>query len=203
MSKGLNAAEKRQQLGRDCAKYHLDLTCLQETKVAASDDLELASGHKLVLIQQRTAKYRGLGFVIAPRLKPFVRQWYVSDRVAVLDLAIPYRDGTFCQCRVVNAYGPTSQRVRENPSVSEQFYAELNSAIKAPARFLVFVCGDFNSKLGKRTAAELMAWGPVTKMVKHWPTFWQYMFFCLQHSLHHASRHKTMWTGWFKDRTHC
>ena len=111
-----------------------------------------------MLIQQRTAKYRGLGFVIAPRLKPFVRRWwYVSDRIAVLDLAIPCRDGTFCQCRVVNAYGPTSQRVRENPSVSEQFYAELNSAIKAPARFLVFVCGDFNSKLGKRTAADIEA----------------------------------------------
>lgn len=80
--RGLNAAEKRQQLGRDCAKYHFDLTCLQETKVAVSDDLGLASGHKLVLIQQRTAKYRGLGFVIVPRLKPFVRRWwYVSDRV--------------------------------------------------------------------------------------------------------------------------
>ena len=60
------AAEKRQQLGRDCAKYHFGLTCLQEMKVAVSDDLELASGHKLVLIQQRTAKYRGLGFITAP-----------------------------------------------------------------------------------------------------------------------------------------
>ena len=37
-----------------------------------SDDLELASGHKLVFIQQKTAKYRGLGFVIGPRLQPFV-----------------------------------------------------------------------------------------------------------------------------------
>ena len=108
--RGLNAAEKRQQLGRDCAKYHLDLTCLQETKVAASDDLELASGHKLVLIQQQTAKYRGLGFVIAPRLKPFVRRWwYMSDHIAVLNLAIPCWDSTFCQCRVANAYRPTSQ----------------------------------------------------------------------------------------------
>ena len=89
--RGLKAAEKRQQLGRDCAKYHLDLTCLQETKVAVSDDLELASGHKLVFIQQNTAKYRGLGFVIGPRLKPFVRQWwYVSDRVAALDLREAY-----------------------------------------------------------------------------------------------------------------
>ena len=41
--------------------------------------------------------------------------------------------------------------------MSEQFYAELNSAIKAPARFLVFVCGDFNSKLGKCTAADIEA----------------------------------------------
>ena len=29
--------------------------------------------------------------------------------------------------------------------------------IKAPARFLVFVCGDFNSKLDKRTAADMEA----------------------------------------------
>ena len=95
----------------------LNITCLKETKVAASDDIELASGHKLVLIQQRTAKYRGLGFVIAPRLKPFVRRWwYVSDHIAVLDLAIPCQDGTFCQCRVVNAYGPTfseSERIHQ------------------------------------------------------------------------------------------
>ena len=118
-----------------------------------------------------------------PQLKPFVRQWwYVSDRVAVLDLAIPCRGGTFCQCRVVNAYAPTSQGVRESPSVSEQFYVELNSAIKAPARFLVFVCGDFNSTLGKRTTADIkkqgwaaawehMAGGPAMTMVKHWQTF--------------------------------
>ena len=101
--RGLNTADKRQQLGRECTKYHFDLICLQETKVAASDDLELVCGHKLVLIQQLTAKYRGLGFVIASQLKPFVRRWwYVSDRIAVLDVAIPCQDGTFCQCRAVN-----------------------------------------------------------------------------------------------------
>ena len=30
--------------------------------------------------------------------------------------------------------------------------------------------------------------------------FWQYMGFHLQHSFHHASRHKTTWTGWLKDQ---
>lgn len=52
--------------GQRLREYHLDSTCLQETKVAVTEDLELASGHKLVLIQQRTAKYRGLGFINAP-----------------------------------------------------------------------------------------------------------------------------------------
>ena len=163
-------------------------------KVAVSEDLKLASGHKLVLIQQRTTKYRGLGFIIAPWLKPFVhRWWYVSDRVAVLDLAIPCWGDTFCQCRVVNAYGPMSQWVRENPSMSEQFYAELNSAIKAPARFLFLsVVTSTQSwvsaqqliwKQGWTAAWEHMAWGPAMTMVKHWPTFWRCTWlFCLQHS---------------------
>lgn len=72
--RGLNSSEKRQQLSRDCAKYHLDLTCLQETKVPANEVHTLATGHQLVLIEQRKAKYRGLGFIIAPRLKPFVHR---------------------------------------------------------------------------------------------------------------------------------
>ena len=38
-------------------------------------------------------------------------------------------------------------------------------------------------------------------MVKHWPTFWQYMFFfACNTAFHHASRHKTTWTGWLKDQ---
>ena len=210
--RGLTATEKRQQLGRDCAKYHLDLICLQETKVVVNDVIELASRQKLVLIQQQTAKYRGLGFVIAPRLKPFVRRWwYVSDRVAVLYLAIPCRDGTLCHYRVVNAYGPTSLRVRENPSVSDQLYAELNSAIKAPARFLVFVCGDFNSKLGKRTTTDIDA-GLDSCMGAHGmgtrndngEALVSFMavngFFACNTAFQHASRHKTTWTGWLKDQ---
>ena len=101
------------------------------------------SGLKLVIMQQQTAKYGGLGLIIAPRLKLFVRQlWYMSDCLTDLDLSIPCRDGTLCQCQVVNAFGPTSQRVREIPSVSELFYAELNSA--SPSLFLVFVCGNLN-----------------------------------------------------------
>lgn len=53
----LIASEKQQQLSRDCAKYYLGLTWLQEMKVAVNEGFELASEHKLVLIQQQTANH--------------------------------------------------------------------------------------------------------------------------------------------------
>ena len=49
---------------------------------------------------------------------------------------------------MVNAYEPTMQKVMDNPAVRDRFY-ERSSTVTAPSRFQVFVCGDFNSKLGK------------------------------------------------------
>lgn len=110
----------------------------------------------------------------------------------------------------MNAYGPTSQRVKENPSVSEQFYTELASAINAPSRYLVFVCGDFNSKLGKRTTADIEAGlefclgthGMGTRN-DNGETLANFMtmksLFACNTAFQHASRHKTTWTGWLRD----
>ena len=77
----------------------------------------------------------------------------------------------------------------------------MNSAIKAPAGFLVFVCGDFNSKLGKHTTADIKAGLDCCMgahgMVKHW----RYMaFFACNTSFQHTGRHKTTWSEWLKDQ---
>ena len=155
--RGLSAKEEKEQLGRDCSAYALDLVCVQETKVPEYDEINLSSGHncKLILMQQKTAKYRGLGFVIEPSLIPHVRSWwYVSDHVAVIDIAIPNPGGRFTECHVINAYGPTMQKTTDNPALRDRFYAELSSAVTAPSRFQVFVCGDFNSKLRQMTLED-------------------------------------------------
>ena len=147
--RGLSAKEKKQQLGRDCHAYKLDLVCIQETKITNYDEITLASGHKLVLLQQKTAKHRGLGFVISPRLIPHTHSWwYISDRVAAIELSIPTSQGKSTYCRVINAYRPTLQKASENSSLLDCFYAELSKAASAPSRCQVFVCGNFNSKLG-------------------------------------------------------
>jgi hypothetical protein len=66
-----------------------------------------------------------------------------------MDLFLPLRNGHTTRCRIVNVYGPTTEIVQENLSLVESLYDELSTAIKVPSRWLLFVCGDFNAKMGK------------------------------------------------------
>ena len=73
----------------------------------------------------------------------------MSDNVAYIDLDLPSRSGEFTQCRVINAYGPTSPAAEKNPQLLDDFYDELSSAVNVPSNNELFICGDFNSRLGK------------------------------------------------------
>ena len=54
-------------------------------------------------MQQKTAKFRGLGFVVGRRLIPHVRSWWhISDRVAVINIAIPNKSGHITECLWTN-----------------------------------------------------------------------------------------------------
>ena len=129
-------------------------------------------------MEQKTAKFHGIGFVIGPCLIPHIQSWwYVSNRVAVINVAIPNPEGRFTEYRVVNAYGLTMENLMNNPAVRDRFYEERISAATATSQFQVFVCGDFNSKLGHNTPKDEeavlsavlvpMAKAYATAMVKH------------------------------------
>ena len=97
--RGLTSATKKKTLGADCEHYNVDILCIQETKAKAQWEYLLQSGHKLILMQQKEASHRGLGFVIGPRLLDYIiRYRYARDHVAILDIAIPTRNGTPVQC---------------------------------------------------------------------------------------------------------
>ena len=111
---------------------------------------QLHTGHRLILMQQKTATYRGLGFIIGPRLLDHVLSFAnISDRVAFIDLSLPLKNSATTKCRVINVYGPTAERVKEDPNLVDTLYDELSSVITIPARWQLFICGDFNSKLAK------------------------------------------------------
>ena len=57
--------------------------------------------------------------------------------------------------RIVNCYSPTLPRSIQNPAIIEQFYDELTVSVEVPSRYEVFVTGDFNAKLGKRTLSDV------------------------------------------------
>ena len=51
----------------------------------------------------------------------------------------------------MNCYSPTNPRTISNPAATDQFYRELQEAITVPARYELWILGDFNAKLGKRS----------------------------------------------------
>ena len=42
----------------------------------------------------------------------------------------------------------------QNPRIADEFYCELQEAIRIPARHELFIMGDFNARLGKRTVSD-------------------------------------------------
>ena len=101
-------------------------------------------------MDQKQCRHGGLGFAISPRMNQFVSSYgYVSDRVAVMDLKIPSSSGQQIHYRIVNAYGPTSKRVLDNPQLVQNFYETLSSSCDVPSRYEFYVMGDLNAKLGK------------------------------------------------------
>ena len=83
--------------------------------------------------------YKGLGFIISPRLWPhIVSHKRISNSVAYVDFRIPISaSSTSIQksllFRVVKAYGPTFPKAAQNPKLRDIFYDKLSEAINAPA----------------------------------------------------------------------
>ena len=209
--RGLKAASKRQTLGEDCKHYNIDIACIQETKVATHSEQLLHTGHKLVFMQQKQSHHHGLGFIISPRLLDHVLSYtYISDRIAFIDLCVPMRNGSNTKCRIVNVYGPTSERAREDPNLIDTLYAELKSTINVPARWQLFVCGDFNAKLGKLREADKEAglgtcigsYG-LGKRNNNGDALAEFItvhgLFVTNTAFKHPCRHRTTWTGHIAD----
>ena len=209
---GLSKSIKRDNLANECLKYKMDIACLQETKSKLHEDLFLHNGYRLIIMEQRDSYHGGLGFIISPRMRDYVKSYsYISDRVAVLDLLIPTKSGAPVHYRMVNAYGPTTPRAQSNPQAVIDFYQSLSHAINVPSRWEYYICGDFNSKLGKVSLEESTetnisdhvgryAVGRRNSNGEHLLNFlFEHDLFACNTAFQHPCRHMTTRTGWMKD----
>ncbi len=208
---GLTAASKRETLGSDCEHYNIDILCIQETKTKEHWEQHLQSKHKLILLQQKDSYHRGLGFVISPRLMNNVVSFRnISDRVATLDITIPTKSGEPKKCRIINAYGPTSEKAIEDSTLLDNFYEELEAALRLPARWMVYICGDFNAKLGKYQPDNdeagyrscMGAYGCGTRNSNGFALLSflsTHGLFACNTAFKHPAKHRTSWTCHIKD----
>ena len=202
---------KQHELGRDCNFYNIDILAIQETKCTQFSDEKLPTKNRLILFDQKDSYHGGLGFVISEKICPFVEKWKsLSDRVAYLDVKLPARNGSFTNCRFVNVYCPHSKITSKSPHKLKQFYDQVNTATNVPARWELFILGDFNSKLGKRTYEDVDCgfgrymgrYGNGTRN-DNGESLLNFIIdndlFATNTSFKHKSRHVTTYTGWTKD----
>ena len=161
LSNSLNIV-RRENMVKDSIRFKFDLVCLQETKCSGYEE-SMSNGHKVVLLEQSAGWiHYGLGFIISPALIPRVVAWRsISDRVAYIDLRLSGRNGTSRMMRIVNVYGPTikcvtdsTNKVSGTSKAAEAYYDNVKTAIKVPARYDLFIAGDFNARLGSCSASD-------------------------------------------------
>lgn len=142
--RGLVKPEKRLALAKDLVSYQVDICCLQETKVSEHTD-EMIGGYKIILLPSKTRHY-GLGFALnkfwTDKLLTYEA---ISDRIAVATFQLSKRT----TMKVVNVYAPTQMLANAKKQIIEEFYEQLDDLLcKINKQTLLFIAGDFNSKIG-------------------------------------------------------
>ena len=117
--RGLKCEYKKEELGKECERYKIDILAIQETKIKIDEPKtkKLNTGHNLLLFEQNKAGYRGLGFVISKNFTENVKNHkYISDRVSYIDVELKHKAKNKTKLRIVNAYGPTEEKAETNQS---------------------------------------------------------------------------------------
>lgn len=199
---------KRELLGNDCYRYGLDIIGLQETKCVNAEDYILHNKYRIIIFDQKEQCHGGIDFAISLKMQPYITTYNnISDRVCYIDLSMPLKGGGNKKIRVVNCYGYTSLRAKQNPDKLNKFYDELHSVAHVPSKWELFIIGDFNSKLGKRTQNDLITSNHSGKIGRHGvgtrnENGEQMLEFMVGEDLtacntlfDHPSRHKLTWQG--------
>ncbi len=84
----------------------------------------------------------GVGIVVEQDLNPTFKQ--ISDRICQAEIRLQKR-----KLIAISVYAPTLSQSEKQPEVREEFYQQLDAAIKkVPSRDICVVLGDFNAKTG-------------------------------------------------------
>ena len=149
---GCRKEDKQQLIYQDALKYGLQILGITETHVVREDILTITARHQTKQRRykvyhggiQCTYQYTGTCFLIEESLNPRFKR--ISDRI--LTAKIQLNNDHYAT--IVVAYAPTLIKRKQNPSIREEFYDQLNSLPSEHKnnKYLLLVIGDFNAKTG-------------------------------------------------------
>ena len=134
-------------IGRELARYNINITALSETRISGSSELiEEGAGYTFFTIGRPEGKPRhaGVGFAIRSTMVPqFEDQPQgINERLMSMKLKLSQTHSAV----LLSVYASTLASTDEE---KEAFYSNLNDAISAvPFKHQLFVLGDFNVRVG-------------------------------------------------------
>ena len=135
--------------------YSIYIVGLQKTKIMLSLVQKLPGNYVLRCIPEST-HHHGIAFVVSLKLDPHLRKFCsVSDCVVEFQLPTS-KQAKPSKLFIIVAYGPHTWLCSESPHTRDNFYDSLQRAwIQAKeGKYLTFIIGDFNSKVGRQLSDE-------------------------------------------------
>ena len=153
----INNAANLEQLRNDLRKKKVDIGCLQETYHDEEIFSEL-DGHLIFVRGKEEDSHHnyGQGFYVSDEwYKNLLDIHYISNRISVIQFYLNDMDKTNI-LTIMNIYASTSLISMKNPEKLQSFYEllEKNYMYYKSRSSLLFLCGDFNAKLGKEIGNE-------------------------------------------------
>ena len=168
--------------------------------------------YRLIIFEQTGGKsHAGLGFMINCKLLGSFRSYgKISERVTFVDFFFRSKGGGARNCRFVNCYGHTQPNTKNDPQLNVTFYKQLTAAVSVPANNDLYVLGDFNARLGRKTGLDVKCgysdyMGSFGKGARNdnGEALLGFMtingLFAANTCFKHSSRHVTTHTGYVKD----
>jgi len=186
-------AANLEQLRNDLKMKKIDIGCLQETYHDEDIYLSELDGHLIFVRGKEEESHHnyGQGFYISNRwYNNLLNIQYISNRISIIQFYLNDLDKTNI-LTIINVYAPTALISAKNPEKLQAFYEQLeqNYMYYKSRSSLIFLCGDFNSKLGREKGNESFM-GHYGKGTRN-SNGEHLIQFLLQHQLYAANTHFT------------
>jgi exonuclease III len=143
-------------IASDMRNRGISICCIQETQNSSDASILLEHNDYIIFLGRQEDNNGGLAFYMTNEWKDrlySIRK--ITERIATATFKYNV-NGKDKYLTIMNVYGYTQMRSKDEPQLVQQFYKELEEAYDYERRStdIIMIAGDFNAKLGRRELGE-------------------------------------------------